>query len=84
MTRGDYLSIQPADPSQPLYIAQVQSLFSEKGAGHAHVIWMYRGGETVLGEASDPQELFLVGECDDNELEAVHEKVQVGLKIFIS
>lgn len=31
----------------------------------------------MLGEASDPLELFEVDECDDNELIAFHSKVQV-------
>ena len=36
-----------------------------------------RGSGTILGEASDSRELFLIDDCDDTELAAVVHKVQV-------
>lgn len=45
---------------------------------HAH--WFYRGTETILGESSDPLELFLVDECEDMQLNYVKEKVNVFYK----
>lgn len=78
---GDYVSISPADPKQPYYIARIQYLFeTAKGEQLAHTQWLYRGSETVLGEASDPLELFFVNECDDNDLVSVHDKVKVLYK----
>ena len=78
---GECVSISPADPKQPYYIARIQYLFETAwGEKQAHVQWFYRGSETVLGEASDPLELFFVEECDDNDLVAVHDKVKVSGK----
>ena len=37
-----------------------------------------RSADTVLGEAGDPCELFLVDECDDNPLGSVMGKVNVS------
>lgn len=45
---------------------------------HAH--WFLRGTETVLGESSDPLELFLVDECEDMQLSFVAGKVNVIYK----
>ncbi|CAL1530549.1 unnamed protein product [Lymnaea stagnalis] len=74
---GDYVSISPADPTQPYYIAQIMYLFEDSGGMQAHVHWYYRGCETVLGEASDPLELFMVDECDNSDLVALHNKVTI-------
>lgn len=45
---------------------------------HAH--WFCRGTDTVLGESSDPLELFLVDECEDMQLSFVHGKVNMLYK----
>jgi len=45
---------------------------------HAH--WFCRGTDTVLGESSDPLELFLVDECEDMQLSFVQGKVNVLYK----
>lgn len=45
---------------------------------HAH--WFCRGTDTVLGESSDPLELFLVDECEDMQLSFVSGKVNVLYK----
>lgn len=78
------MSISPADPAQPYYIARIQYLFEDSSGKQAHVHWYNRGCETVLGEASDPLELFMVDECDDNELITVHDKVTVGFFFFVA
>lgn len=36
-----------------------------------------RATDTVLGEAADPTELFLVDECDDMQAESIEGKVNV-------
>ena len=38
-----------------------------------------RGSETVLGETSDPLEVFMTDECDDTTAESVIAKVKVGM-----
>uniref|UniRef100_A0A8B9R729 DNA (cytosine-5)-methyltransferase n=1 Tax=Astyanax mexicanus TaxID=7994 RepID=A0A8B9R729_ASTMX len=76
---GDYVSVSPADPSNPLYLARITALWEDdEMMFHAH--WFCRGTDTVLGESSDPLELFLVDECEDMQLSFVHEKVNVLYK----
>jgi len=37
-----------------------------------------RGTDSVLGETSDPLELFLVDDCEDSDLQFCVSKVKVG------
>ena len=43
------------------------------------VSFFRRGSETVLGETSDPLEVFMTDECDDTTAESVIAKVKVGM-----
>lgn len=76
---GHYVSVTPEDPSEPVYIARVMSMWEEDGDKMFHAGWLSRGSETVLGEASDPSELFVVDSCGDSPLGAVVGKVTVSL-----
>ncbi|RXN04401.1 DNA (cytosine-5)-methyltransferase 1-like protein [Labeo rohita] len=76
---GDCVSVSPADPSHPLYLARITALW-EDGEKMFHAHWFCRGTDTVLGESSDPLELFLVDECEDMQLSFVHGKVNVLYK----
>uniref|UniRef100_A0A672RPM9 DNA (cytosine-5)-methyltransferase n=1 Tax=Sinocyclocheilus grahami TaxID=75366 RepID=A0A672RPM9_SINGR len=76
---GDCVSVSPADPSHPLYLARIMALW-EDGEKMFHAHWFCRGTDTVLGESSDPLELFLVDECEDMQLSFVHGKVNVLYK----
>lgn len=41
---GDYISVKPEDPSIPLYIGRVQSLYEDnRGEMKAHVHWFWYG-----------------------------------------
>lgn len=77
---GDYVSVTPEEPNEPLDIARVMSMWQEGGEKLFHASWLNRGGDTVLGETSDPCELFLVDVCEDNPLGAVVGKVNVTLQ----
>lgn len=47
----------------------------------AHILYFCpcsRGSDTLLGEAGDPLELFLVDECEDTQLAYVVSKVKVS------
>nr|AKR53930.1 DNA (cytosine-5) methyltransferase 1 [Latrunculia apicalis] len=77
---GDCVSVTAEEPNEPLYIARVISLWEESGEKYFHALWFSRGGETVLGETSDPCELFLVSSCADTPLDAVVGKVSVELR----
>ncbi|KAK0063574.1 DNA (cytosine-5)-methyltransferase 1 [Biomphalaria pfeifferi] len=74
---GDYVSVTPSDPTEPYFIAQIQYLYEDASGKYAHINWLYRGSETVLGEASDPLELFISNDCNDNDLVTIHNKVTV-------
>lgn len=62
-----------------LYLFRITALWEDnEKMFHAH--WFCRGPDTVLGESSDPLELFLVDECEDMQLSFVHGKVNVLYK----
>ncbi len=77
---GDYVSVSPEEPNEPFYIAHVTSMWEESGERLLHGSWLNRGGETVLGEASDSHELFLVDSCGDSPISAVTGKVSVRMR----
>lgn len=76
--------LNPVDPSQPLQIAQIGYMWedaSEKKMFHAHLFC--RGADTVLGETSDPRELFMVDICENAPLGSIVRKAQVSSNIFM-
>ncbi|XP_023241204.1 DNA (cytosine-5)-methyltransferase 1-like [Centruroides sculpturatus] len=79
---GDCVLVAPVDPTIPLYVARVVYMW-ENGNGdmmfHAH--WFCRGSDTVLGETSDPLEVFVICECDDSHLSSVVSKCKVIYKM---
>ena len=78
---GDYVCAKPDDPTIPLYVAQVMYMF-ENGDGEKmfHASWLNRGIDTLLGETSDPLELFLVNDCQDTSMNFITYKVKVTYK----
>ncbi|KAB7504337.1 DNA (cytosine-5)-methyltransferase PliMCI [Armadillidium nasatum] len=77
---GDCVMVEPDNPQIPVYIARVESLWelkTGKGEKFFHADWFCRGSDTILGETADPQELFLINDCEDSLLEAVLRKVMV-------
>uniref|UniRef100_W5MKZ4 DNA (cytosine-5)-methyltransferase n=1 Tax=Lepisosteus oculatus TaxID=7918 RepID=W5MKZ4_LEPOC len=77
---GDCVSVSPDDPSKPLYLARITALWEDNNGKMFHAHWFCRGTDTVLGESSDPLELFLVDECEDMQLSYVKGKVNVMYK----
>uniref|UniRef100_S4RAY1 DNA (cytosine-5-)-methyltransferase 1 n=1 Tax=Petromyzon marinus TaxID=7757 RepID=S4RAY1_PETMA len=78
---GDCVVVCPDDPSKPLFPARITSMWEEEnGEKWFHPHWFCRGPDTVLGETSDPLELFLVDECEDMLLSYVYGKVSVTYK----
>lgn len=43
-----------------------------------------RGSDTVLGETSDPAELFVIDQCEDFDLSAITGKAIVSQKVIPS
>ena len=71
------MSVTPEKPNEPLYIGRVISMWHD-GSKQFHALWFSHGCETILGETSNPRELFLVDSCQDLPLSAVVEKVHVA------
>ncbi|ESN92163.1 hypothetical protein HELRODRAFT_116156 [Helobdella robusta] len=85
---GDHVCVRPDDPAVPMYVAQVRSMWQEVvkrnnsyGKAMFHARWLNRGGDTVLGETSDPKELFLVDECQDSPLHFIAYPIKVDYVI---
>ncbi|KAL1478241.1 hypothetical protein MTO96_016426 [Rhipicephalus appendiculatus] len=71
---GDFVLVTPTDPGTPLDVARVVYMYeTPSGEKMFHAHWFWRGSDTVLGESSDPRELFLVNECDNQSLSAVND-----------
>ncbi|XP_072458541.1 DNA (cytosine-5)-methyltransferase 1-like [Notamacropus eugenii] len=77
---GDCVSICPDDPTKPLWLARITSLWEDNKGQMFHAHWFYTGVDTVLGATSDPLELFLVDACEDLQLSYIHSKVNVIYK----
>ena len=80
---GGHVTIEPNDPSIPLYVAEVVALWEENKTGEQflHARWFCRGTDTVLGETcDDPNELALVDDCEDLLLSAIVRVVDVKYK----
>jgi len=80
LTLGDTVLIQPTDPSTPLYVAILVNMSDGPDGYTAHVQWYGRGTDTMLGEAADPTELFLLTDCEDQPLLSVWKKCNVEMK----
>uniref|UniRef100_A0A3Q3G927 DNA (cytosine-5)-methyltransferase n=1 Tax=Labrus bergylta TaxID=56723 RepID=A0A3Q3G927_9LABR len=77
---GDCVSVSSEDPSTPLFLARITSLWEDNNGKMFHAHWFLRGTCTVLGESSDPLELVIVDECEDMQLNYVQGKVNVTYK----
>eukprot|EP00057_Strongylocentrotus_purpuratus_P012708 XP_011667182.1 PREDICTED: DNA (cytosine-5)-methyltransferase PliMCI isoform X1 [Strongylocentrotus purpuratus] len=78
---GDCVQIHPDDPTKPLFIARVIYMWQDSdGEMMFHAQWFVYGSETVLGEASDPLELFPIDECQDTYLASVNDNCSVIYK----
>nr|XP_034189663.1 DNA (cytosine-5)-methyltransferase PliMCI-like [Osmia lignaria] len=78
---NDYVLIESNDPTVPLQIAKVIYMWEDKnGAKLCHANWFRRGSDTVLGETSDPLELFLLDECDNVPFASIKSKATVIYK----
>jgi len=73
--------VTPEDPSEPMYIARVVSLWQQGEDKWFHAAWLNRSSETVLGETSNPSELFVVDLCGDSPLGALVGKVMVTFNL---
>lgn len=78
---GEYVCVKPDDPSVPLYVGQVRYMWeTSMGDKMFHAKWFNRGSDTLLGETSDPLELFIVDDCQDVQLSFVMYKANLLYK----
>ncbi|XP_031847018.1 DNA methyltransferase 1a isoform X2 [Nomia melanderi] len=78
---NDYVLVEPRNPSTPLHVAKVIYMWENKnGRKQFHANWFHRGNDTILGETSDPIELFLSDDCDDVPFTSIRSKCTVIFK----
>lgn len=76
--KGDFVMLHSTKPNHPLNIAQIIYMWDEFPQGatfHANVFC--RGSDTILGETSDPREIFVVDACENCPLGSVVRKAKV-------
>ncbi|XP_011881443.1 PREDICTED: DNA (cytosine-5)-methyltransferase PliMCI-like [Vollenhovia emeryi] len=75
---NDYVLLEPRDPSIPLKICKVVFMWeNENGERRFHANRLHRGTDTILGETSDPTELFLSGQCCEASFTSIRSKATV-------
>lgn len=70
--------LQAEEPNEPLRIAKVCYMYDSPIDGaifHAH--FFCRGIDTILGHTANPQELFIVDDCEDYPLGCAIKKAEV-------
>ncbi|XP_076753766.1 DNA methyltransferase 1a isoform X1 [Xylocopa sonorina] len=78
---NDYVLVEPRNPAIPLHVAKVIYMWQNKnGMRQFHANWFHRGNDTILGETSDPIELFLSYDCDDIPFQSIRSKCTVVFK----
>ncbi|KZC13768.1 DNA (cytosine-5)-methyltransferase 1 [Dufourea novaeangliae] len=78
---NDYVLVEPRNPTIPLHVAKVIYMWENKnGVKQFHANWFHRGNDTILGETSDPIELFLSDDCDDVPFTSIRSKCTVIFK----
>ncbi|KOC65410.1 DNA (cytosine-5)-methyltransferase 1 [Habropoda laboriosa] len=78
---NDYVLVEPKNSAIPLHVAKVIYMWENKnGIKQFHANWFHRGNDTILGETSDPIELFLSDNCDNVPFKSVRSKCTVIFK----
>lgn len=78
----DYVILNPAIPKHPLLVAEVVYMWDDVEKGpmfHAH--FFIRWSDTVLGETSDPREIFIHDSCDKCPLGTNVRKAVVEIRL---
>jgi len=75
---NDYVLLEPRDPTIPLQVCKVVFMWENKnGEKRFHANRLYRGTNTILGETSDPIELFLSDQCCEASFTSIRSKAMV-------
>jgi len=79
---GDYVKVSPVKPTDPLYICRIAYMWEEfNGKKFFHAQWLYRSSETILGETSDPSEVFFSDDCDSNPIGSIVAKCKLSVRL---
>ncbi|KAL4244914.1 Cytosine-specific methyltransferase [Abortiporus biennis] len=80
-TRQTNAGRKASQSSNPLannkWFGKICYFFEHGGHKQCHVQWLLPGSQTILQESAHPQSLFLLEECDDQNLEIIFSKVNV-------
>ncbi|XP_043265173.1 DNA (cytosine-5)-methyltransferase PliMCI-like [Colletes gigas] len=78
---NDYVLVASRYSATPSHVAKVIYMWETKsGMKQFHANWFHRGNDTILGETSDPKELFLSDDCDDVPITCISSKCTVIFK----
>ncbi|XP_030757301.1 DNA (cytosine-5)-methyltransferase 1-like [Sitophilus oryzae] len=82
INQGDNILIPPEEKNEPPQIAHVAYMFEdeENHEKMCHAHFYCRGTDTIMGDKSDPRELFLVDHCEDMPLSCIIGKAKVYRK----
>uniref|UniRef100_T1J9Z9 DNA (cytosine-5)-methyltransferase n=1 Tax=Strigamia maritima TaxID=126957 RepID=T1J9Z9_STRMM len=76
---GDHVLVYPNSPEVPMFTAKIMYMFEDnftkKKIFHAH--WFCRCTDTILGETSSDNEVFLVDECENSLLDIIMSKCEI-------
>ena len=76
VSRGDSVEVKADNKAELPYIARVISMWEDRrGDKVVHADWYCRGKDTILGDTSDPKELFMMDDCEDIPIESITKKV---------
>ncbi|XP_025996917.1 DNA (cytosine-5)-methyltransferase PliMCI isoform X2 [Solenopsis invicta] len=74
---NDYVLLEPKDPTIPAQIYKVMYMWEENKKKRFHGTRLRKGIDTILGETSDPMELFLTDQCIQASFTSVISKATV-------
>ncbi|XP_072402558.1 DNA (cytosine-5)-methyltransferase PliMCI-like [Diabrotica undecimpunctata] len=75
---GDYVMVKSKRQKEPSYIARITRMFYKSSNQYMfHGLLLCRGSDTILGETSDPKELFIIDDCENLLLGSIICKVKV-------
>ncbi|VVC38862.1 DNA (cytosine-5)-methyltransferase 1-like,Bromo adjacent homology (BAH) domain,DNA (cytosine-5)- [Cinara cedri] len=68
------------DSSTDLIIGRIEYMFQKNSATMVHIVLFMHGNKTILGDTSDPREIFLLNKCTDININNVIQVVDVTYK----
>ncbi|CAG9770763.1 unnamed protein product [Ceutorhynchus assimilis] len=75
---GDFVTIKSEPPNEPLWVVKVVAMYENSWKkSQFHGLLFCRSKDTILADTAEPQEIFLVDECDDLYLGSIFRKANV-------